>query len=60
MSAVARRYQRSAATVCVSAAADMRCILRTFIHALDRLVPPSTFAPRHPDLPEEWFKYPPI
>jgi hypothetical protein len=59
MPAVAIGFERSAATLRTCWANDARRVLRAFLGALDRLVPPPQYPPSA-KLPAEWFKYPPI
>ncbi|HYU13281.1 MAG TPA: hypothetical protein VEK82_11935 [Stellaceae bacterium] len=59
MSVVATRFERSADPRRASSATDARRVLRGLLAALDRLVPPPNPA-REPELPAQWYRYPPI
>ena len=56
MQGVAMEFARSAGWR--SWIGEMRRVLLALFAALDRLVPPSREMQR--ELPDEWFKYPPI
>ena len=60
MSAVATKFERAPAADYAGWAKDeTRSVLRALLGALDRLVPPRG-ATRDAELPQEWFRYPPI
>ena len=59
MSVVTTAFERSAAPDRTSGTRHAWHLVGAILLALDRLVP-SCRAPRHVELPPEWFKYPPI
>ena len=59
MSAVATPFRRCPAPFRLSWSKARRRVLQELLDALDRVVPPRDTRP-HPELPAEWFKYPPI
>ena len=60
MTTVATGFERTAAPRQSDRANDTRRVLRALLSLLDRLVSPPGNASADQELPEAWFKYPPI